>query len=127
MERDKEREAQRERTVMSMEQRLGDIQSKLTHLTEVTHCLACTPDNQIIQNNLLGKASNLDVLAQSCLKTVPRALFRHQGKVTHHIGPVGQKYLIARSSPQTAEIRHIDSGREIVKLQIQGLNCSFDH
>lgn len=54
-------------------------------------------------------------------------LFRHQGKVTHTIGPVGSKYLIARASMQQAEIRHLDSGREVTKLPIQGLNCSFDH
>ena len=77
---------------------MGDIAQKLNYLTEVTHCLACPPDNTIVQNNILGKPSNLDVLAQSCLKSTPKVLFRHQGKVTHHIGPVGQKYLIARSN-----------------------------
>lgn len=93
----------------------------------MTHCLACPPDNQIIRNNLLGNSSNLDVLAQSCLKTTPKVLFRHTGKVTHHIGPVGFKYIIARANMQQAEIRHIDTGREIAKLAIQGLNCSFDY
>ena len=112
---------------MSFDQRLGDLVQKIAYLTEVTNCLACPPDNQIIQNNLLGKASNLDILAQSCLKTQPKVLFRHTGKVTHHIGPVGSKYLIARANMQSAEIRHIDSGREIAKIAIQGLNCSFDH
>lgn len=81
-----------------MDQRLGDISQKIAYLTEVTHCLACPPDNQIIQNNLLGKASNLDILSQSCLKTTPKVLFRHKGKVTHHIGPVGSKYIIARAN-----------------------------
>ena len=99
MEKDKAKEAQRDRAVMSMDQRLGDLSQRLTYLTEVTHCLACPPDNQVIQNNILGKASNLDILAQSCLKSTPKILFRHSGKVTHHIGPVGQKYLIARASP----------------------------
>ena len=116
--RDKAREAQRDKTFGSVDQRLGDISQKLAYLTEVTHCLACPPDNQVIQNNLLGKPSNLEVLAQSCLKTQPKVLFRHNGKVTHHLGPVGQKYIIARSSMQQAEIRHLDSGREVTKLAI---------
>ena len=76
---------------------------------------------------MLGNGSNLDILSQSCLKTTPKVLFRHTGKVTHHIGPVGQKYLIARANMQQAELRHIDTGREITKLAIQGLNCSLDH
>jgi len=58
------------------------------------------------------------VLAQSCLKSTPKVLFRHVGKVTHTIGPVGSKYLIARANMQQAEIRHLDSGREVTKLAI---------
>ena len=63
----------------------------------MANCVASQPDAQIIQNTLLGKASNLEALAQSCLKSAPKVLFRHDGKVTHHIGSVGGKYIIARS------------------------------
>ena len=48
MQKDKEKEAQRDAKVMSMEQRMGDITQKLNYLTEVTHCLACPPDNTIV-------------------------------------------------------------------------------
>ena len=53
-------------------------------------------------------------------------LFRHEGKVTHHIGSVAGKFMIARSSQTKAEIRHKDTGHKQVSLNIQGLNCSLE-
>ena len=47
--------------------------------------------------------------------------------MTRHIGPVGVRYIICRASQTTAEIRQLDSGREVAKIAIQGLNCSYDH
>ena len=126
-ERDKAREIARDKMNMSVDQRLSDLQQKINDLTEVLNCLASPPDNIVIQNNLIGKATNLDLITSSCLKTLPKTLFRHHGKETHHIGPVGTKYIIARASLQQAEIRHLDNGRLIQSLAIQGLNCSFDY
>ena len=98
----------------------------MSNLTEVANCIASPPDAQIIQNTLLGRASSLELLTQSCLKSAPKVLFRHEGKVTHHIGSVGGKYIICRSSQTKAEIRHKDTGAKRVTLNIQGLNCSLD-
>lgn len=125
--RDKEREIARDKVAMSMDQRLTEIHTKITDLQEITSCLACPPDNVIISNNLKGKATRFDLIARSCLKTAPKTLFRHSGKVTHHIGPVSTKYMIARASMQQAEIRNLDSGKLVQTLQIQGLNCSLEH
>ena len=96
-ERDEVRIAKHEASTRSVEQSLAEIQLAISNLTEVANCVASQPDAQIIQNTLLGKASSLEQLAQSCLKSAPKILFRHEGKVTHHIGSVGGKYIIARS------------------------------
>ena len=60
----------------------------------------------------------MELLCASVLKSAPRLLFRHEGKVTHHIGSVAGKYIIARAGQTKAEIRHKESGAKKVTLNI---------
>ena len=65
-------------------------------------------------------------VAASVLKSAPKVLFKHKGKVTHHITAVGDRNLICRSSQNTAEVRNLDTGNKWKTLEIPGLNCTVE-
>ena len=65
-------------------------------------------------------------VAASVLKSAPKVLFKHKGKVTHHITAVGDRNLICRSGQNTSEVRNLDTGVKWKTLEIPGLNCTVE-
>jgi hypothetical protein len=65
-------------------------------------------------------------VSSSVLKSAPKVLFKHKGKVTHHITAVGDRNLICRAGSSQTEVRNLDTGMRWKTLDIPGLNCTLE-
>ena len=85
------------KTAKTMEERFADLQLAVSNLTEVNNCLTNGSDSAIIKQTLSNISSDVGKISSSVLKSAPKVLFKHKGKVTHHITAVGDRNLICRA------------------------------